>query len=144
MRRLGTAVLAITLTLGPIMAIADEEHHENNHDDLHRVTVRLTEYRFDPPLVSLNADTLTELTIVNKGTVMHEFLSLAFHETAMDVVVNGVITAAMGVVEFEIPAGATVMLRFTPEHTGEFDLMCRAKDPDDHFKKGMFGKIVVR
>jgi uncharacterized cupredoxin-like copper-binding protein len=108
-----------------------------------RVTVRLQEYRFDPPEILLKAGEESELILVNQGTVLHEFVTEALQNITVDVEVNGVVAGTLGVAEMEIPPKAKVMLRFTPEKPGEFSVACHARKPKDHFKEGMVGRLTV-
>lgn len=109
-----------------------------------RVTVTLSEYRFDPARIELNVGRETELTLVNEGTVLHEFVTEGLRNVAADVVVDGVIVEALGVGELEIPAKARVVLRFTPTRAGAFRVVCEAEHPVPHLKEGMSAALLVR
>lgn len=109
-----------------------------------QLTVRLSEYRFEPSKIVLKVGEAVELTFINDGTVVHEFVTLALHELDADVEVNGVIVETMGFLEFEIPPKGRAKLRFTPEEPGEFPFTCQAKRPKDHFKEGMAGTLIIK
>ena len=141
MKHLLTFGLLVNLLFPVHWAIADEAHVDH---EWHHVTIRLSDYRFTPSRIELKVGEATELTIVNEGTIMHEFVTLAFFDITVDVEVNGVIAETMGIVELELPAQATATLRFTPETPGEFDLACRAREPKNHFEEGMAGKIIIK
>lgn len=108
-----------------------------------RVTVRLLEYRYEPARIVLKAGHDAELTLINGGTVLHEFVTEALQNLEVIVEVNGVVTGTLGVAEVEIPPKSTVLLRFTPSKVGEFQFACHAMQPKDHFKAGMTGVLVV-
>lgn len=108
-----------------------------------RVTVRLLEYRYEPARIVLKAGHDAELTLINSGTVLHEFITEALQNLEVTVEVNGVVTGTLGVAEVEIPPKSTVVLRFTPVKPGEFQIACHAMQPKDHFKAGMTGVLVV-
>lgn len=113
-------------------------------DASQRVTVRLTEYRFDPPQIEVKVGKETELTLVNEGTVLHEFVTKGLSDLTVDVTVSGVVTAALGIAELEIPPKATVVLRFTPTKAGEFPMWCDADKPKNHRQSGMQGTMTFR
>jgi len=108
-----------------------------------RVTVRLLEYRYEPARIVLKAGRETELRVINRGTVVHEFVTEALQNLEVTVEVNGVVTETLGVAEVEIPPKGTVVLRFTPNDVGEFQVACHAMQPKDHFKTGMTAVLVV-
>jgi plastocyanin len=123
-------------TLRP--ALADDRSEEKPGRE---ITIHLKEYTFEPGQVTFKRGEKVKLTLENRGTVMHEFLTDAFKNMTLDVEVNGVITEAHGVSEFEIPAGAKVVLLFTPEEKGVYSVVCEAKEPKDHLKEGMSGEL---
>ena len=122
-------------------AFADEKPED---DAPQRVTVRLTEYRFDPARIELKTGQETELTLVNEGAVLHEFITEGLQDVTADAIVNGVIIGALGVAEVEIPAKANAVLRFTPEKPGEFRVICAAERPKSHLKEGMTATLIFR
>lgn len=109
-----------------------------------RMTVTLSEYRFDPARIELKAGRETELTLVNEGTVLHEFVTEGLRNVTADVVVNGVVVEALGVGELELPAKARVVLRFTPARAGAFRVTCEAEHPVPHLKEGMSAALIFR
>jgi uncharacterized cupredoxin-like copper-binding protein len=112
MRGLAIGLGLVLMAVPP--ALADEKPEDAAPQ---RVTVRLTEYRFDPARIELKTGQETELTLVNEGTVLHEFITEGLQDVTADAIVNGVIIGALGVAEIEIPAKPAV-LRFTPEKPG--------------------------
>jgi len=109
-----------------------------------RVTVRLMEYRYEPARIVLKAGREAELTLINSGTVVHEFVTEALQNTEVNVEINGVVTETLGVAEVEIPPRSTVVLRFSLDKAGDFQVACHAMQPRDHFKTGMIGTLVVK
>lgn len=140
MKPIALALMAVLL-MGGMEALADEQ---STHADTVRVTVKLMEYRFEPAEIRLKSGQEVELTLLNTGTILHEFITDALQNLTVEVEVNGVIAETLGIAELEVPAKTTVLLRFTPEKPGEFPIACRAKEPRDHFKEGMAGKLVIR
>jgi uncharacterized cupredoxin-like copper-binding protein len=136
--------IALTLFLGiawPFGALADERTGEIPGRS---TVVRLLEYRFEPAQITWNAGEETELVLINEGTVMHEFITEALKDLDVDVEINQVVTETQGVAELEIPPGGKAVLRFTPKESGEFSITCRAREPKDHFKEGMAGRLLIR
>ena len=113
-------------------------------EEMKRITVQLSEYRFEPSRIELSVGQETELVLVNNGKTMHEFITEALQTLTVEVEVQGVITETLGVAELEIPMDGKVTLRFTPEKPGEFLIACRAREPKDHFKEGMEGRLLIR
>jgi uncharacterized cupredoxin-like copper-binding protein len=126
---------------GSAEALADEKSPNANPQ---RITVHLQEYRFQPEQIVLKGGEEVELTLINDGTVMHEFIAEALQTLTVDVENNGIITGTLGVTELEIPPKSSAVLRFTPETPGEFLIACRAKLPKDHYQEGMRGRLLIR
>jgi uncharacterized cupredoxin-like copper-binding protein len=141
MKRVELLFIACLFFPGPFVALADER---STTEKLQRMTIRLSEYRFEPSQVVLKTGEEIELTLVNEGTVMHEFITDALKGLEIDVEINGVVAETYGVAELEIPSKAKAVLHFTPVKPGEFSMVCHAKEPKDHFKEGMSGKLVFK
>ena len=129
------------LTVGSLEALADEPIASDNPK---RITMVMHEYRFEPARVALKVGEEVELTLINDGKLMHEFITEALQTLSVAVVINGIVTETLGVAELEIPAGIQAVLRFTPESPGEFLVACRARSPKDHFKEGMAARLLIR
>jgi plastocyanin len=140
MMRYGWGLLLALLCLAPLTAWADEEAAGVTQ----RVTVKLSEYRFEPSKIVLKVGEAVELTFLNEGSIMHEVVTLALHDLDVDIEINGVIAETMGFLEFELPPKSRATLRFTPEKPGEFPFTCQAKEPKDHFKEGMAGTLIIK
>jgi uncharacterized cupredoxin-like copper-binding protein len=126
---------------GSAEALADEKFLSGHPQ---RITIHLLEYHFQPAQIALTAGEEVDLTLINDGTVMHEFITEALQTLTVDVEINGIITGTLGVTELEIPPKSSAVLRFTPETPGEFLIACRAKLPKDHYQEGMRGRLLIR
>lgn len=138
-RWLLAAASGLFLLLNIVMGKASHAQEE-----IKRITVQLSEYRFEPSQIELSVGQETELVLVNNGKTMHEFITEALQTLTVKVEVQGVITETLGVAELEVPINGTVTLRFTPEKPGDFLIACRAREPQDHFKEGMAARLVIR
>lgn len=145
--------------IAPLAGIADEQGPHRVHgaggsmpahtespdtDALQKATISLSEYRFEPALTTLEAGKPAQLTLINNGKVVHEFATKALLDQAVDIKAKGILVETTGVEEVEIAPGSQVVLLFTPEKTGEFAIACHASKPEDHLKKGMAGKLVIK
>ncbi len=108
------------------------------------VTIRLTEYKFEPAQIEMQRGKPVELKLVNSGKVLHEFVSEMLADLDVDLESNGAIALVHGVEELEVLPGATVVLRFTPKKAGEFSFRCDAETPVSHYDNGMKGVLIVR
>jgi uncharacterized cupredoxin-like copper-binding protein len=129
------------LTVGSLEALADEQIASDNPK---RITMVMHEYRFEPAQIALKVGEEVELTLINDGKVMHEFIAGALQTLPVDVEINGIVAETLGVAELEIPPKSSAVLRFTPKTPGEFLIACRAKLPKDHYQEGMRGRLLVR
>ncbi len=140
-------LLAALLLFAPGMAgaaFASGDDTEPPAEPAHRVMVKLSEFQFTPSRIELKAGELVELTLINEGTVAHEFVTLALHDLEVAVNIEGIETETVGVVELEMPAKSRARLLFTPDKPGEYPFSCQAKKPVDHATKGMTGVLIVR
>lgn len=108
------------------------------------VTIRLTEYKFEPAQIEIQSGKPVELKLVNSGKVLHEFVTDALADVVVDIETKGTMALVRGVEELEVLPGATVILRFTPKKTGEFAFRCDAETPVSHHEAGMKGMVMVR
>ncbi|HUJ79172.1 MAG TPA: cupredoxin domain-containing protein [Nitrospiria bacterium] len=109
-----------------------------------QITVRLSEYQFAPSKIVLKAGETVELTLINEGTVTHEFVTLALSSLEVTVTTAGVETETVGVVEVELQPRSQAQLRFTPDTAGEYPFACHANKPADHATLGMMGTLIVK
>ena len=135
------AITAWMVATGSIGVQADERSPVHNPQ---QATVRQSEYRFEPARITFRAGKPVELTIINDGTILHEFVTDALRDLTVDVEINGVITVAHGVAKFKIPPKGEIILRFTPDKAGVFSFTCQAKKPKNHLKEGMSGLLLFQ
>lgn len=87
------------------------------------VTVNLSEFKFDPGTVNASAGQTVNLTLVNKGSVVHTWVLPAAN------------------VKVSVDPGKTVTKTFTAPAAGSYDVTC---DEAGHKEAGMVGKLVVK
>ncbi len=109
-----------------------------------KATIQMNEYIFSPAKVEFSIEKPVELTLVNKGTVLHEFITKGLEDINVDVVINGVIVEALGVGELEVPPLGQTILLFTPKKPGEYSFTCEAEKPKNHLREGMAGLLVFK
>ena len=127
-----------------------------------KVALTIRDFSYTPDKVTLQAGVPVEITIVNKGKVKHEFMlhtkpkvgmsGMRFHEWAEDnsyfkgvqVVAEGsgieVERKGMNVVEVQIGAGKTAIVKFTPTKKGTFEYACLITG---HYEQGQKGTLTV-
>jgi len=140
-------LLAGLLLFTPPMAsaaLASADDSEPPPEPARRVIVKLSEYQFTPSRIELKAGEPVELTLINEGTIAHEFVTLAFSSLEVAVTVEGVETETVGVVEVELQPKSRAQLRFTPDKPGDYPFACHAEKPVDHTTKGMTGTLIIR
>jgi plastocyanin len=135
--------LCLLLLLASAGAAASGDETEPPAEPAHRITVTLSEYQFTPSKIKLKAGELVEFTLINEGTVTHEFITLAISNLEVAVTIAGVEAETVGVAELELAPKATAVLRFTPEIAGTYLFFCGAKQPTDHRAAGMTGALIV-
>ncbi len=126
-----------------------------------KVTITMSDFKFTPKTITVQAGTPVELTLINKGTVEHEFMVYVAPKAAPDdwdeyvmdstyfkdmgeveVVFRGqgaVASTRMFEVELEKGKGATVL--FTPSKKGTFEIGCHV---EGHYEAGMKASFVVK
>ena len=87
------------------------------------ITVNLTEFKFDPAEVTVNAGQTVNLTMVNKGSIVHTW----------------VIAGAN--IKFSVDPGKSSTKTFTAPKAGTYDITC---DEAGHKEAGMVGKLIVK
>ena len=88
------------------------------------VTVRLSEFKFEPNTFTAKAGQPLRLTLQNAGTVVHDF-------NVKDLDVHSP----------KVQPGQSVTFEFTPSKTGTFDVQC---DEAGHEPGGMKGALTVQ
>jgi uncharacterized cupredoxin-like copper-binding protein len=139
MRAVLLAIMAAVMS--PIQTAADER---TIPPAPHAVTIRLSEYRYEPARVEIQSGKPVELRLVNSGKVLHEFVTDMLSDVMVDLEAGKTVALVRGIEELEIPAGATVVLRFTPKQAGSYTFRCDAEEPVSHHDEGMKGTLIVR
>ncbi len=126
-----------------------------------KLTVTLTEYRFTPRTVTVQAGVPVELTLVNRGSMEHEFMVYTapkstpddWDEYVMDntyfkdmgevevVFPNQGAVAATRMFEVEVEKGKTATVLFTPTRKGTFEVGCHV---EGHYEAGMKATLIVK
>ncbi len=152
MRRVGVllGVVAVVVLLGPAAAAPKQ-----------RVTITLTEFKFTPASVTLQAGVPAVITLVNKGTVKHEFMVYTrparaveewdeyamantyfqgIDEVEVEFAKQGAV-AGTNLFEVEVQPNRTATLSFTPTKKGTFEMGCHV---EGHYEAGMKGTLTVK
>ncbi len=126
-----------------------------------KITITMTEYKFTPAKISLQAGVPVEIVLVNKGKVEHEFMVYKTPTGKIDdwdeyIMPNtyfqgmgevkgefaGVgAVAGTSVFEVEVAKGKTAELSFTPTQKGTFEIGCHS---EGHYEAGMKGVLIVK
>ena len=91
------------------------------------VTIKATEFKFEPGNVSVEAGKLVKLTLRNDGKIDHNVSIPGINVDGKELQLNA-------------KAGETASVQFTPDKAGTFDLACTLPA---HRDAGMTGKFVV-
>ncbi len=128
-----------------------------------KVTIVLSEFKFTPATITLQAGVPTEVTLVNRGAVIHEFAVYTkppvgqkitewdewvipntyfqgIGEVNSEIVGFGT-TNGTALFEFEVPKGRSVTIKFVPKRKGTFEMACHQQG---HYEAGMVGTLVVK
>lgn len=104
------------------------------------VTVTMTEFKFDPPTVTVSAGAKVNLTLTNNGTTQHSWVVMK-----QGTKVSGTFTDAdKANIYFSqvVDAGKTVNTTFTaPSTAGDYQIVC---DLPGHLEAGMQGTLTVK
>jgi len=109
------------------------------------VRIELSEYAFNPALVTLKAGRAVTLKVVNTGRSVHMLASQ--YLSSQDLEIEGAdmeVDAPNGVKYVKIQPGKTAEIKFTPAQKGTFDFSCDVKTGGrTHRDRGMKGQLVV-
>ncbi|MDQ7848791.1 MAG: cupredoxin domain-containing protein [Armatimonadota bacterium] len=150
MRVFGLTALLVFFSLGGAAGAAKQ-----------KVTIALSEMKFTPGKITVQAGNPVEFKLVNRGKVKHEFMvykppkaGLAgdeleewaeensyFKGIEVKVEGGGIEVVGTNIFEVEIDAGKSAEVSFTPKQTGTFEIGCHI---EGHYEKGMKGTLVVR
>lgn len=126
-----------------------------------KVTIILTDFKFTPAKITLRAGVPTEIVLLNKGKVEHEFL---VYETPKGKITDwdeyaiantyfkdmgevegefeGIgAVAGTSIFEVEVKPGKRAELKFTPARKGTFEIGCHV---EGHYEAGMKGTLTVK
>jgi uncharacterized cupredoxin-like copper-binding protein len=128
-----------------------------------KVAIVMTDFKFTPATITLQAGVPAEVTLVNRGAVMHEFSVYRTPPAGKkitewdDWVVPNTYFQGIGEVkseiegfgttngtalfEFEVPKGRSVVIKFIPTRKGTFEMGCHQ---EGHYEAGMKGVLVVK
>jgi len=111
-------------------------------DTAQELTIEMTEFSFTPAEFGLVAGQPYVLTVVNVGTVKHEFTAGDFFASAAFRKAEDASGEfkAPAPLEVEVFAGQQIELFLIPTEAGTYDLVCEI---EGHFEAGMFGTITV-
>ena len=129
-----------------------------------QLTITLGDFSITPQKITLEAGVPAEITLVNKGTVVHELMvypmpkpglsGTKLHEWAEDnsyfkglevSVASGpgiqVERKGPSIVDIEVAAGRSTVVKFTPAKAGVFEMSCQVPG---HYEIGMKGTLTIR
>lgn len=126
-----------------------------------KITVTMTDFKFTPNKITLQASVPVELTLRNRGKVEHEFMVYpapkappadwdeylmpnTFFQNMDEVEVEfegqGAV-AGVSLFEVEVKAGKSATVHFTPNRKGTFEIGCHV---EGHYEAGMKGTLTVK
>ena len=149
-RVFGLTVLLVFLTLAGASGAAKQ-----------KVNIVLSEMKFTPNKITVQAGTSVEFVLVNKGKQKHEFTVYSKPKAGLDadeleewaeensyfkglelkVEGGGIEVVGTNIFEVEIGAGKSAEAVFTPKQTGTFEIGCHV---EGHYEKGMKGTLTVK
>ena len=110
-----------------------------------KVTVTMKEFGFEPNVINVTAGTPVELTLINDGTLEHDFVIEVI--SVKDVSTEGMEMDHMSGdhAEYDLhsatAAGATSTLTFTVTEPGTYKIICSVPG---HLDAGMTGELIVK
>ena len=136
------ALQLAALSSGPWAQDGPAQVKAADWDAAEKMTIELSEFAFTPKEFSMKAGVPYVVTVVNKGSVKHEFTAEDFFGTV------AFRKAESASAEFKAPApreievfpGETVDLYLVPSTAGSYKLVCEI---EGHLEAGMFGTITV-
>ena len=110
--------------------------------EVQRITVEMSELKYEPMRLAVTAGRPVEVTVRNVGTADHDFVVSGLPAKNVKNVKAGHGGHGGGVDEIvgHAKPGQTVTVRFTPLRTGEFDIFCSLPG---HKEGGMVGVLTV-
>jgi len=109
------------------------------------ISIEVTEFKFQPATLEVSAGRPVKLTLLNKGTVEHDWAIMKIPMTGMsDSAMAGHNMSGMpNAPELHMNAmpGRTAQLEFTPSEKGTYQIICLVAG---HKEAGMVGTLVVK
>lgn len=134
-----------------------------------RITITMTEYKFEPSTITVEAGTPVDLILENKGILTHVFMVYPKPKTALkgasewwEYVLANTYLQDMGEImahsrgefvvsgtrlaEVAVQAGKKVTLTFIPGKKGTFEIGCHLSGHGEasHYTAGMKGTLIVK
>ncbi len=133
-----------------------------------RIMIAMSEYKFTPSMITLEAGNPVDITLENKGLLAHVFMvytkpTKPFPSSASDrweyVLANTYlqgageimvysrdeyIVAGTSISEITLEPGKKATLTFIPSKKGTFEFGCLLTSGPDHYKVGMVGTLTVK
>ncbi|HEY3247096.1 MAG TPA: cupredoxin domain-containing protein [bacterium] len=154
MRSRGVLILIVIVALAVAVPAAGAPK-------VQKVTITMTDFKFTPATVTLQAGVEAEITLINKGKVEHEFMVYPAPKSKVSdwdayIMPNTYFqnmgevegefegmgaVAGTSVFEVEVKPGKRAELKFTPTRKGTFEMACHA---EGHYEAGMKGVLVVK
>jgi uncharacterized cupredoxin-like copper-binding protein len=148
---LAVAVLVVILSFSTATGAGKEQ----------KVSITMTDFKFAPSRITLQAGVPAEIVLRNKGKVEHEFMVYTVPKGKVsnwdEYVMPNTYFQDMGEVEGEFPGlgavagtrifevevkpGRSAELKFTPTRKGTFEIGCHV---EGHYEAGMKGVLVVK
>lgn len=169
MRRMGVLTVLITVVLawsGKTSASHKGWYYGSGGP---RIPLTITEYKFTPSTITLEAGQPVDIVLENKGALGHVFmvytkpqrplpsnanerweyaLANTYLQKSGEIMVhsrNEFIVAGTSISEISLDPGKKVTLTFIPSKKGTFEFACLATSGNvDHYKAGMIGTLTVK
>lgn len=126
-----------------------------------KVTITLTEFKFTPVRITLQAGVPAEIVLVNRGKSEHEFMAYTTPKAKVSdwdeyIMANTYFkdigevegefegigaVAGTSIFELEVQPGKRAEVKFTPSRTGTFEIGCHV---EGHYEAGMKAVLVVK
>jgi uncharacterized cupredoxin-like copper-binding protein len=105
------------------------------------VEIEMTEFKFRPAVIQLDAGRLVRLVFLNRGQIAHQFESTFLREVPLTIVNDTLRIEARGLDLIRLEPGTSARVEFLPRRRGRFAFACTI---EGHREAGMRGTIEVR
>lgn len=172
MPRIGVWIMLLSMVLGWTGSAAASHRGWIFGAGGARMTITISEFKFSPATVTLEAGTPVEIVLDNKGILGHVFMVFTKPKTPLpasaterwqyvlahtylkDAGLDGEImvhqrdnfaVAGTSISEISVDPGKKVTLTFVPAKKGTFEFACLISAGNvDHYKSGMKGTLIVK